>query len=117
MRTSKKHQAKLRHYNKVKAELEQELKDKGEWRCFFSDTPIPDHLTWKGIAWHHGKGRDGDLLTDRKFIRPVANEYHAMYHDKPTSFLKGQWWWGGFMKRLKELDEDLWYNHKLREEK
>lgn len=115
---NKKRQAKLRHYDKVKAELEQELKANGEWVCFFSGIPIPDHLTWKEVAWHHASGRDGDLLTDKKFLRPVANRYHTGdegYHnhavtnkDHPEKSLKNKWWWNGYMDRLKKMDYDLW---------
>lgn len=112
-----KRQAQLRQYDKVKAELEQELKDRGEWVCFFSGIPIPDHLTWKEVAWHHVQGRDNDLLTDKKFLRPVANEYHTGeegYHNVPISELSKKWWWNGFMDRLRALDYDLWYRETLK---
>lgn len=112
-----KRQAALRVYNRVKAEKEIELKQKGEWRCFFSGIPIPDFLTWKEVAHHHIVGRKNDLLIDKKFIVPVSNDYHTVYHDKPTSYLKTLWWWRGFMDRLKALDENVWYSHKLRESK
>lgn len=110
----------LRVYNKIKAELEIELKEKGEWKCFFSGIPIPDYFNWKDVPFHHLKSRDGDLLTDKKFIVPVNNQYHTGdegYHNKPFSHLQTLWWWDGFMKRLKKVDYDLWYNHKLRESK
>ena len=108
---SNKRQAALRAYDRVKAELEMELKAKGEWRCFFSGLPINDNA-----VWHHVIGRENDLLTDKKFLRPVLHESHAAYHDQPFSKLKNEWWWYGFMQRLKELDENVWYNHKLRSE-
>ena len=115
-----KQQAKLRVYNRVKAELEQELKEQGKWVCFFSGILIPENLTWKDVAWHHLKGRDGELISDKKFIRPVANEYHTGdegYHNKPISTLKDTWWWEGFLARLKEADYDLWYRETLKMDK
>jgi len=122
---SSKRQAQIRVYNRVKSELEKELKERGEWKCFFSGTPIPEEYTWKEVAWHHLKGRDGDLMTDKKFIRPVANLYHTGdqgYHTHPITDendinggLKNLWWWNGFMERLKALDYDLWYSHWLKE--
>ena len=109
---SNKRQAALRAYDRVKAELEAELKAKGEWRCFFSGLPLSDNA-----VWHHIIGRENDLLTDKKFLRPVLHEYHVEYHDQPFSKLKSEWWWDGFMNRLKALDENVWYNHKLRSER
>jgi hypothetical protein len=114
---STKRTVQLAHYKRVKAELEIELKDKGEWRCFFSGIPIPDYMTWKDVSWHHLIGRDGDLLTDIKYLRPVLDKFHTGdegYHNKPFSYLKTLSWWNGFMERLKALDEDLWYSHVLK---
>lgn len=112
-----KRQAQLRAYDRVKAELETKLKAKGEWRCFFSGIPLDENAGYKDYAWHHLKGRDGDLLTEKKYLRPVLDRYHTGdegYHNKPFSYLKTLWWWEGFMARLKELDEDLWYSHWLK---
>lgn len=114
---SSKRAIQLRHYNHVKQELETELKERGEWRCFFSGLPLDENKGWKDYAWHHAIGRDGDMLTDKKFLRPVLDNFHTGdegYHNKPFSYLKNLWWWDGFMSRLKALDEDLWYNHVLR---
>lgn len=108
---SSKRAIQLRHYEKVKQELETELKAKGEWRCFFSGYPLN---TEEKAIFHHLVGRENDLLTDKKFLRPVLHEFHVKYHDVPFSKLKTEWWWNGFMQRLKALDEDLWYNHVLR---
>lgn len=112
-KVSSKRAVQLRHYDRVKEELEKELKDKGEWVCIFSGLPIPDHFTWKETAWHHLVGRDGDLLTDVKFLRPCANEFHTGeqgYHNTPFSKLKTFWWWEGFLRRVKAIDYDLWYS-------
>ena len=106
---SSKRAIQLRHYEKVKQELEVELKERGEWRCFFSGLPLGEKA-----VFHHLVGRENDLLTDKKFLRPVLHEYHMKYHDVPFSKLKTEWWFSGFMDRLKALDEDLWYSHVLK---
>lgn len=119
-KVGKKRAAELRHYDRTKAELEQELKLCDEWCCVFSSSPIPDHYTWKEVSWHHLKGRDGDLLVDKKFLRPCANLFHTGdegYHNKPISYLKNLWWWHVYMSNLRAIDEDLWYSIKLKEEK
>ena len=103
---SKKHNAKLREYRRVKAELEKELKDNGEWKCFFSDTPIPDYYTWKDVSWHHLKGRDGDLIVDKRYIRPVADKYHTGdegFHNHPKSWLESRWWWQIYINNLSNI--------------
>ena len=115
-----KRQAQLRAYDRVKAELETELKSKGEWRCFFSGLPLDENRTWKDYAWHHNSGRDNDLLTDKMFIRPVLDQYHTGdegYHNKPVSYLKNLWWWNGYLERLKEMSYDLWYREIMKMER
>ncbi|ANS04890.1 hypothetical protein [uncultured Mediterranean phage] len=116
---SKKQQAKKRAYKKAKAEVEKELKAQNKWVCIFTGRPIPDYITWKDIRWHHVLGRDGDLMTDKKFIRPYLDENAHTgdygFHSKGVSELKSQYWWEGFMSRVKEIDYDLWYSLKLKE--
>lgn len=117
---SKKQQAKIRAYNKAKAEVEQELKASGKWACIFTGIPIPDHYTWKDVPFHHLKGRDGELISDKKFIRPYMDEHAHTgdygIHNKPIEVLKSQWWWRVYMSNLKEIDLDLWHYWKIREE-
>lgn len=107
----------MRHYNAVKAELEQELKADGKWRCFFSWLPIPDEYTWKDVSWHHLKGRDNENLIEKEYLVPVIDKYHTGdegWHNKPLSFLKDLWWFNGFMERLKAKDEGLYYRVKIK---
>lgn len=108
---STKRTVQLAHYKRVKAELEIELKDKGEWRCFFSGIPLAEDAPFLP---HHLRGRDGDMLIEKEFLVPCLWEYHQKYHDVPFSKLKTEWWWNGFLERLKALDEDLWYSHVLK---
>jgi len=101
----------LRHYTRVKKELEQELKESGQWACFFSGIPFPDYSTWENVTWHHCKGRDGDLLTDKTYLVPVLDKYHTGdegWHNKPLSYLRTLWWFEGFMQRLLDKDHDLY---------
>jgi len=114
---SDKRAVQLRHYNRIKAELEQELKARGEWVCVFSGIPIPDYMTWKEISWHHLNSRTEDMLTDKKFVRPCADKYHTGdegFHNHPISELKKLWWWQGFLQRVKAIDKDLWYSFAIK---
>lgn len=116
-KVSNKRQVEIRAYNRAKKEKEQELKSSGQWVCVFSGLPIPDHTTWKEVSWHHLKGRDGDLICDKKFIFPCIDKYHTGdegWHNKPLSFLKELWWFYGFMSRLKKIDNDLYVRIKLK---
>jgi hypothetical protein len=108
---SKKHDAKLRAYKKAKIQRAEELKEEGKWVCIFTGHPIDDYLTGDKVPVHHLLGRDGDLMTDKKFFGfYYHSECHTAYHDKPFSALKNLWWWDGFLSRVKEIDSDLWYN-------
>ena len=109
-----KRQAQLRAYDRVRNEIENELKRKGEWKCFFSGYPLDPELK---AEYHHLRGKENELLIEKDFLVPALREYHQKYHDVPFSKLKNEWWWDGFMQRLKEKDENLWYNHKLRSER
>lgn len=100
-KVSEKRLAELRHYTRVKKELEKELKENGEWVCFFSGTPLPDDYPFHP---HHLRGRDGDLLIEKDFLVPCLWEYHRKWHDEPLSKLKNEWWWDGFIKRLSVKD-------------
>lgn len=114
---SLKRAAEMKHYTRVKKELEKELKASGKWKCFFSDIAFPDDMTWKDVTWHHLIGRDGDLFTSKEFLVPVIDHYHTGdegYHNKPLSHLRTLWWWDGFMTRLHEKAPDLWMSIKIK---
>ena len=102
---SNKRQAALRAYDRVKAELEAELKAKGEWRCFFSGIPLNDNVSFNP---HHLRGRVEGMLCEKEFLVPCLWEYHRKWHDEPLSKLKNEWWFDGFMERLKIKDRDYW---------
>ena len=111
MKTSNKHAAKLRAYKKAKIERAEELKEQGKWVCIFTGQPIPDYLTGDQVEVHHILGKDGDLYTDKKFFGFYLDRtIHGQYHDKPFSELKNEWWWRGFLDRIRHIDKDIWYN-------
>lgn len=122
---SKKQQAKLRAYKKAKIERAEELKEEGKWVCIFTGQPIPDYLTGDKVRCHHLKGRDGDLITDKKFLTFYIDEnYHTGnegYHNTPVydknfpeKSLCNKWWWSGFMSRVRDIDVNVWYNLQLK---
>ena len=112
---SKKQQAKDRAYKKAKIERAEELKAEGKWVCIFTGHPIPDYLTGDKVECHHLKSRTGELLCDKKFFGFYLDRtFHNAYHDKSFSELKAEWWWKGFLSRVKDIDKDLWYNLHLK---
>ncbi len=60
---------------------------------------------WEDKEKHHLKGRDGDLLTDRKYIYYVHMWCHSAYHNKPVKRIS---WFSGFLLRLREVDRRLY---------
>ena len=76
----------------------QRAKEEGKWFCFFCGNPLgeyPDH--------HHTKGRDGDLLTNDRYLVLAHRECHTLWHSVPHSVLERYYWWDDFQKRLNEL--------------
>lgn len=117
-KVSDKRAIELRHYDRVKKELEKELKESGNWFCFFSGIPLPDHLSYKDVSWHHLNKRDNEMLIEKEFLVPVLDRYHTQdegYHNHPISELKTFWWWDGFMSRLEKKHHDLWMKIKYKQ--
>lgn len=116
-KVSDKRAAELRHYERIKKELEKELKESGNWFCFFSGIPLPDHLSYKDVSFHHLTGRENDLLIEKENLVPVIDNYHTGdegWHNKPLSTLKTYWWFDGFMERLKVKNRSLYESIKLK---
>jgi len=96
-----------KEYREVCNKIDRELQKAGKLRCFFTDKPIP--IEYLGIVFHHHlKGRDGDLLTDKKWIVPCLFIPHSHYHSLSVDKLSQLSWYAGFLKRLKEKDEKLY---------
>lgn len=98
-------------YIKAKKQLEVELKAKDEWFCFFSGIPFSDEATWKDVTWHHNAHRENELLVDKRFLRPVLDQYHTGsegFHNIPLSKLKDLWWFEGYKKRLRNMSEEFY---------
>lgn len=81
-------------------------------RCFFSNKPL-DETKEK----HHLWGRSGSNYLDEKFLMWVNHKYHMDYHHKPYDYLVKQPWYEGFLKRLKNIDINLWNKEKRKERK
>ena len=61
------------------------------------------------ISHHHLMGRDGDKLTDEKYIVPSHNSCHVDdYHSKSVSILMTRSWYNDFLLRLKKISTELW---------
>ena len=113
---SDKQAVKLRAYKRAKIQRAEELKKEDKWVCIFTGEPIPDYLTGDKVCVHHLLGRDGDLISDKRFLTFYMDErYHTGeegFHSKPITELRKLWWWEGFMSRVKDIDYDLWYSLK-----
>ena len=108
---TKKRAAQLAHYKRVKKELKQELIEKGEWMCFFTGTPLPEEAVFLP---HHLRGRKEELLVEKDFLVPCLWEYHRKWHDEPLSKLAQEFWFDGFMERLRVKDNDGWVRLKFK---
>lgn len=81
--------------------------------CFFCGRPI------KGvISHHHLLRRDGDNLIDERYIVNSHNECHVdMYHSKSVDILVTLPWYEGFLTRLREIDDDRYWNEVFKQVK
>jgi ribosomal protein L37E len=90
-----------KEYNKVKRQIMKEQR-----ACFFCGKEIKEEQL---SDTHHLKGRDGDLLTDKKYLVHVHRKCHDLYHFKSIH----KWpWKDAFLSRLKKLNESL-YNKEI----
>lgn len=109
---SRKRARQEQEYRRLIAEIDREAKAKGEYKCFFDGEQIDgraDH--------HHLKGRDGDLLTEKKYIVLAKRKNHLDYHHRPVAWLKEQWWYEDFLKRLLDLSDFLYLKELKKQDK
>ena len=82
-------------YVRIKREI---LKENNP--CFFCGLKIeskPDV--------HHLKGRDGNALTDRRYLVVTHRKCHDMYHFTPVKDIP---WFEIYLQKVKEIDNDLY---------
>jgi hypothetical protein len=72
--------------------------DKNKY-CFFCGEKMS-----KAEDHHHLAGRDGGLLTEKRYIVHAHRECHREYHDMPVDKLP---WFDGFLNRLSDIDVEL----------
>jgi len=90
-------------YRKVCNEIDEKLKKEGKWKCFFTNSLLPNKA-----SHHHLKGRDGELLTDKRFIVPVLDNPHLLYHDMSVDKLSQLSWYPVFLENLRRKSETLY---------
>jgi len=100
-------------YKQVKDELREELKAKGEYKCFFCTKDMNGEK-----EFHHLKGRDGQLYIDKKWLVPAHGKCHVEdYHSSTVEKLMRQPWYEGFLNRLRLLDTQLYYKEIVKQDK
>ena len=80
----------------AKKELRDDLINRDGWVCMFSGETLG-----KSASWHHGLGRVGELVYDKRYLLPSKWKYHSMWHSQPILKLKEEKWWNGFLERVK----------------
>lgn len=110
---SEKQSKKLQDYEKGKREKEKQLRASGEWNCIFCGKPFGDSPC---DGWHHLLGRDGDLVSDMRYIFPAHTRCHLfIYHYGTYELLSSQRWYPEFLDRIKAISPEL-YEKELNKE-
>lgn len=68
--------------------------------CFFCGCKITSR-----ISHHHIVGRDGDNLTDEKYIANACHQCHFQWHNWSVRKLAKEYWWEEYLLRLRAMDE------------
>jgi hypothetical protein len=100
----------LKLYEKVKEVKKKDMIEGGYYRCFFSNKPLDENVSW---PWHHALGRKGSLLYEYKNIFPCIDEYHKEYHDLSVQALMRTEWYPRFFERVRKQNRNV-YNKELR---
>jgi hypothetical protein len=88
-------------YKRICDEIDAEAMETKQMRCYFCSKDVED------AEHHHLKGRDGDLLTDRRYIKRVHSQCHFDYHNTPVKKIK---WFAGYLATLQWAGEAMLYN-------
>ena len=85
-------------YRVVCLEIDTEARESKRMGCYFCGRDVED------AEHHHLKGRDGDLLTEKKYIKRVHHKCHHEYHSLPVEKIS---WHPHFMDTLLNDGEDM----------
>jgi hypothetical protein len=66
---------------------------------------------------HHMKGRTGNYYLDKEFWGNAHNECHGDYHFKGVEWLMQQFWYKGFLDRLRLKSEELYQKEFKKQDK
>lgn len=111
---SKKQAVKNREYNKICKTIDELHRDEeGYVRCWFSGERILGK-----VDHHHVFGRDGDLMTNPDYIKPVSPKYHAyQYHSYTYQQLILTKWYLKWLDRIKDEIPELYAKEMMRKDK
>ena len=100
-------------YRQICINLFETAKTNGTNQCFFCG----ENMNKKEDS-HHLKGRDGFLFVDPEWLVIAHNLCHFWkYHKYTIEQLMEEPWWQGYLTRLKQKDEGLWYKEQKKIEK
>jgi hypothetical protein len=74
------------------------------FNCIFCGEKLSD----EDCDPHHINGRDGDMLTDDKYLTLSHRFCHTKYHSSTFVQLEKEVWFKVFLWRLKGIDETLY---------
>ena len=81
--------------------IDADAEESGDIKCYFCSKDVVE------AEHHHLKGRDGNLLTDRRYIKRVHSQCHWDYHNTEVKKIK---WFSGYLATLLWADEAMLYN-------
>jgi hypothetical protein len=91
--------SKKRKMQVVKYNYSIKQSNKSNQTCFFCNESILE-----AISNHHILGRDGDNLTDNRYVVPSHNNCHVfIWHSWSVKRMAMLPWWEGYLERLKAL--------------
>jgi len=108
---SKKRLEENKEYVEIRERKRSFQKEKGFYKCFFSNTYLNDEEM--EVDCHHVTGRDGDGLAEWGNLFFAIRRYHRAYHDMSLDQLMNTTWYLPFVERLKTFHREG-YNQELR---
>jgi hypothetical protein len=109
---TKKRSEQERDYHVICGILDKELKEQGRWHCWFCHEKF-ERLDMK-VDHHHCMNRDGERLTEKKYLRVAHRSCHDDYHHQSVHKIP---WYKDWLSRIETELPELYEKEKLKLEK